>query len=93
MILTNLRSLAFVIQNDRVDTIGKGGLGLGYDGIKKSIAVEFDTYFYPESTDPYENHISIHARGWRDPNSSNHTYSLGHTSSVTSLPDGEHNIR
>jgi hypothetical protein len=89
----SVHSLAFVIQADRFDAKGSPGLGLGYDGINNSIAIEFDTYHNPENSDPYENHISIHTRGWQEPNSSNHTYSLGHTNAVQSLTDGRLNIR
>ena len=32
-----------------------------------------------EQLDAYENHISVHTRGWRDENSANHSFSLGST--------------
>ena len=85
--------LAFVIQEDRVDALGGGGQDLGYGGINNSLAVEFDTYYNPGEIDPYENHVSVHTRGWRHPNSPNHTYSLGHTNRVPDLTDGEIRIR
>ena len=41
----------------------------GYTGIANSIAVEFDTYYNAELLEPYENHVSVHTRGWRHANS------------------------
>ena len=67
---------AFVIQNDNIEALGTGGKGIGYEGIRNSIAVEFDTYYNYENLDSYENHISVQTRGWRYPNHSNHSYSL-----------------
>ena len=84
---------AFVIQADHLGAIGSPGLGMGYDGINNSIAIEFDTYFNYESLDPYENHVSVHTRGFRYPNSANHTYSLGHTNAVPDLTDGKLRVR
>jgi peptide-N4-(N-acetyl-beta-glucosaminyl)asparagine amidase len=58
---------------------------LGYSGIKRSIAVEFDTYEGRDScADPSSNHISIHTRGELG-NSSHHRHSLGCTSNIPSL--------
>ena len=42
----------FMIQNSATPAaLGRGGRGLGYDGIENSIAVEFDTWFNPELLD------------------------------------------
>ena len=38
-----------------------------------------------ELFDPYENHVSLHTRGWRHANSAEHSYSLGHSASVPNL--------
>jgi len=35
---------SIVLQNQGKDAIGAGGSGLGYDGLFKSIAIEFDIY-------------------------------------------------
>ena len=70
---------AFVVQNYDQVALGKGGMEMSYGGIRNSIAVEFDTKFNYENIDPYENHISVHTRGWREDNSANHSYSVGST--------------
>ncbi|CAM9141429.1 unnamed protein product [Choristocarpus tenellus] len=80
--------LAFVIQGEGPLALGDGGMGLGYSGIDNSLAIEFDTYYNAELVEPYENHISVHTRGWRNRGSSNQSYSLGSTSDVPNLTDG-----
>jgi len=51
---------AFVIQDDSTSALGNGGSGLGYEGIPRSIAIEFDTFgFSPEN----DNHISVQTKG------------------------------
>lgn len=42
---------AFVLQRDPNGTaaLGAGGRGLGYEGIANSVAVEFDTWFNPDT--------------------------------------------
>ncbi len=69
---------AFVIQNDRPDALGGVGSALGYGryedsasayghlvepGIRRSLAVEFDTWYNRERQDPSTNHISVHSCG------------------------------
>lgn len=85
--------LAFVIQGEGLNSLGHNGKSLGYGGINNSLAIEFDTYYNYEEHDPYENHISIHTRGWRHPVSQDHVYSLGHTNNIPDLTDGIINIR
>lgn len=99
---------AFVIQNYDQVALGKGGNEMSYGGIRNSVAIEFDTQFNYEQLDPYENHISVQTRGWREANSANHSYSLGSTSkyvschasvpnslccSIPDLTDGSHTAR
>jgi len=84
---------AFVIQEDGVQALGEAGESLGYGGITNSLAVEFDTYYNPELLEPYENHISVHTRGHRHPNSPDQTYSLGHTNEVRDLTEGIIEVR
>ena len=54
----------FMVQNDpRKDgSIGNFQTGLGYGGISKSVAVEFDT-FADNSSDPDSNHIGVNQNG------------------------------
>ncbi len=78
---------------DREDALGDLGHGLGYSGIPNSLAIEFDTYYNYEYIEPYENHISVHTRGWRHNNDSNQTFSLGHTNDIPDLTDGDITIR
>lgn len=64
---------AFVIQGESEDALGGGDKGLGYDGIKNSVAVEFDNcHSGYEFRDPFNDHISIHTRG-KDKNTFHHT--------------------
>jgi hypothetical protein len=95
---TNCRSrgadgFAFVIQQNSMQALGEAGENLGYGGITNSLAVEFDTYYNPDLLEPYENHISVQTRGWREPNSPDQSYSLGHTNEVRDLTDGEIKVR
>lgn len=79
---------AFVIQNDSIDSLGKQGMGLGYDGIRNALAVEFDTYYNFETLDVYRNHVSVHTGGQYQI-SSNHSHSIAHTNAVPMLTEGE----
>lgn len=63
--------VVLVIQNQGADVIGNYGRGIGYDGIKRSIAVEFDTYHNPPIDDPNGNHVAIQSKG-RGENTSAH---------------------
>jgi hypothetical protein len=85
--------LAFVIQGEGLNALGRNGKGMGYGGINNSLSIEFDTYFNYEENDPYENHISIQTRGWREPISEDHVYSLGHTNNIPDLTNGMIHVR
>ncbi|MCX7737640.1 MAG: T9SS type A sorting domain-containing protein [Candidatus Kapabacteria bacterium] len=68
--------IALVIHNSNPYAIGWSGGGLGYDGIKNSLAIEFDT-FSNDSTqlenlfDPNGNHIAVQCNGINE-NTSKH---------------------
>ncbi|KAJ3326532.1 peptide-N4-(N-acetyl-beta- glucosaminyl)asparagine amidase [Blyttiomyces sp. JEL0837] len=80
--------ISFVIQSSSPSAIGTGGSGLGYAGIPKSVAVEFDTYCSRDTcNDPNGNHISVHTRG-ELPNSSHHRFSVACTCAVPELASG-----
>jgi hypothetical protein len=95
---TGADGFAFVIQNSSSGFSalipGGGTLGYGdsiyyprYRGIDNSLAVEFDTWYNELFNDPNGNHISIHTRGTL-PNSASEDYSLGYTTAIPLLEDG-----
>jgi hypothetical protein len=51
---------AFVIQNSNTTALGTNGQGLGYDGITRSLAVEFDTYQNTNLNDISDHEIAVH---------------------------------
>lgn len=57
---TGADGIVFVIQNISSSMGGKGG-GIGYEGIRKSIGIEFDTW--KNGFDPDSNHIGIDLDG------------------------------
>ena len=67
---------AFVIHDDGRNRIGGGGGGLGYAGLRRSLAVEFDTFGNPDFGDPTFDHVSVHTRG-RRANSASENASIG----------------
>ncbi|KAJ3043099.1 peptide-N4-(N-acetyl-beta- glucosaminyl)asparagine amidase [Rhizophlyctis rosea] len=82
---------AFVIQALEDMALGlaeSGGSGLGYEGIEKCLAVEFDCYESGNMGDPNDNHISVQTRG-EEPNSAHHRHSLGATSKIPHLANGK----
>lgn len=54
---------AFLIQNTVPTYLAGNGGTLGYDGLKNSLAVEFDTFQNSEANDPSQSHISVHTNG------------------------------
>lgn len=76
-------SFAFVVQDSASHAIGTGSSGMGYGGIPRSLAVEFDTW-KDAGGDPNANHISVQSRG-KDPNSADHQYSLGVSTAIPAL--------
>ncbi len=85
--------MAFVIQDSAVNTIGGVGGDLGFDGVPRSVAIEFDTYDNDDENDPSENHVSVQTRGTQS-NSVDHAFSLGSSSLLVDLSDGaQHTVR
>lgn len=64
---------AFVIQDDAAEAIGGGGSDLGYSGIARSIAIEFDTFWFEDEFQGA--HVSVQTRG-ANPNSWENNASL-----------------
>ncbi len=86
---TGADGIAFVIQNSSagVFALGSAGGNIGYTGIVNSLAVEFDTWPNSEFSDPNNSHISVHTRGTLA-NTVNHSASLGSTSAIPNMSDG-----
>ncbi len=83
--------IAFVIQNSvrGTDEIGYPGGEMGYGGIPRSLAVEFDMWNngFSVNADPNHNHISIQTNGIGR-NSSDHGYSRGQSTIIPEMGDG-----
>lgn len=84
---------AFAVQDGAPDAVGDGGCGIGYSGLPRSVAVEFDTFentYYCGFDDPNGNHVSVHASpDGGGPNSAHEAYSVGSTSALPDLADGQ----
>lgn len=59
---TGADGLVFVIQSVS-SGVGGGGQGMGYEGIPKSVGVEFDTWCNGVNNDPSSNHVGIDVAG------------------------------
>jgi hypothetical protein len=69
--------LAFVVQPVSSSLGGEGG-GMGYEGVPRSIAVEFDTFLNQDRSDPSSNHVGINLNG-----DTNHGAGSSFTQNVT----------
>lgn len=95
LVLEGADGFAFVLQNDSATSLAFTGGDIGYSGpppahigIPYSIALEFDTYHNAELGDPNNNHLSVHTRGPIG-NSAEEIYSLGSTTVIPNLSDGQ----
>lgn len=83
--------MCFIVYQADTDTTqsGTSGEGLGYQGIDKSIGIEFDTYRNITRGDPLSPHVSIDTNGSVD-----HSSSAGTTATADNTPtdDGTSNI-
>lgn len=82
---------AFIIQDSSPSALGSAGGGLGYAGIPRSLAVEFDTWYNTEfefGDDFNSNHVAVHTR-WQNPNSAYATARLGVANVPFDLEDGQ----
>lgn len=84
---------AFVIQNDQPTYLAGGGGTLGYQNLRNSLVVEFDTFRNSENSDPSESHISVHTNGV-NANGPDETLSIGSYVTPEIMDDGNtHNVR
>lgn len=67
--------IVFVIQNQGQNIVGNQGVGIGYQGMLSSLAIEFDTWLNPGEGDPSSNHVSVHTGG-TGPNSANESHAI-----------------
>lgn len=69
---------AFILQSDSPTAVGSSGSGLGYAGIRKSLAIEFDMEANPELNDVSYQHVSVNtAAAFLTGNSAHADNSLG----------------
>jgi len=73
---TRADGFAFVIRGDS-QSVGSAGNGLGYSGIRQSIAIEFDAKQDLSLSDPAFNHVSLHVNALSPtgPNSASESFS------------------
>lgn len=84
---------AFVIQNDDPTHLIGGGGALGYQSLRNSVAIEFDTYQNTGFSDPSGSHISVHTNG-TNPNGPDESYSIASYVTPGLLDDGaSHDVR
>ena len=76
-------ALAFVVQN----SLEGANWSSKFYYIPNSVVVELDTFHNYQLNDPNDNHISVQSLG-TGPNSAHHDYSLGSTTSIPNMSDG-----
>jgi len=79
---------SFIIQDAGANALGGLGGRIGYEGIPRSLAVEFDTWQNTEYGDPNDNHVAVHTR-WQQPNSAGVDARLGWANPGFNLEDGQ----
>mmetsp|Transcript_42437 Transcript_42437/g.135994 ORF Transcript_42437/g.135994 Transcript_42437/m.135994 type:complete len:1370 (+) Transcript_42437:74-4183(+) len=79
--------------SDLAGVFGDAGGGLGYTGLRHSLAVEVDTWHNPDNHEPFERHVAVHTAG-SGPNSAHHSSRLGATTEIPDVTDGApHTLR
>lgn len=90
--------MALVLQGHHPGYLGSEGCALAYHGLPNSLAVELDAWQNGSCEgspvgDPNGNHLSVHTGG-TGPNSVAESFSIGSTSSIPNLSDGQvHTLR
>jgi hypothetical protein len=80
--------IVFVVQNMSATVVGDPGVGIGYGGMRSSLAVEFDTWLNGGERDPSGNHVSIHTGGI-GPNGTDEAFSIGSVDIPGDFYDGQ----
>jgi hypothetical protein len=80
--------IVFVIQNMSATAVGEPGVGIGYGGMRSSVAVEFDTWLNGGERDPSGNHVSIHTGGI-GANGTDEAFSIGSVDIPSDFYDGQ----
>ncbi len=78
---------AVVIQGNPTPVLGSGGAGLGYEGIPRSLAIEFDSYADRSKNDPPGTRVGLHSRGIQ-PNSADEAHAFVSVEPNFSFTDG-----
>jgi hypothetical protein len=86
---------SFLIQNTiRGNALGSDKRGLGYGGLFKTLAVEFDMYRDFAADDPNDNHIAVMVAGVGQPISGSHSISrIAETTDIPRLNEGVHKVK
>ncbi|GIV04953.1 MAG: hypothetical protein KatS3mg016_0528 [Fimbriimonadales bacterium] len=84
---TGADGFTFIIQDSSLTAIGVLGFGIGYEGIPRSLVVEFDTWWNTQH-DPNGNHVAVHTN-WTEANSTSTGARLGYATPAFSLEDGQ----
>ena len=79
---------SFIIQDAGANALGSNGADIGYTGIPRSLAVEFDTWQNTNYGDPNGNHVAVHTR-WLQPNTAAMAARLGWADPGFNLEDGQ----
>ncbi len=82
---------AFVIQNESAAALGDGGSGIGYasqgnHGITRSLAIEFDTFYFEGEFE--SDHVSLQTNG-NGENQADDSFSLAHAHIPFDINDGQ----
>lgn len=85
--------LVFVVQGDDPNFLGNSGADLGYAGVSRAMAVEFDTALDLAVSDRSGNHVSVHTAG-AGPVSANESDAIDSSNVLGMLDDGGlHSVR
>ncbi len=79
--------LAMVIQGNPLPVSGRGGSGIGYEGIPRSLAIEFDSHQDAVRQDPGSHQVGVHTRHL-EPNSADEAFAIASVAGEDDFTDG-----